>query len=100
MKLYTFRYSTKPDLCAVSESAKGGNLPNIYSGGTWVPYGETDGDHIAGFVSRDLFRDLQQKGFHVASGVSLAVSGTAGTVNEALTASNSYTGFFSTKKDA
>ena len=78
MRLYTFRCSDKHDLFAVTREPTGHNLPNNICTGRWVRHSETEaepGDHIAGFVSRDLFRDLDQQGFHLASGVRVTVSG-------------------------
>lgn len=77
MKIYTFRCSNKPDLFAVSQEPNGNNLPKNICTGEWVQHGETEvepGDAIAGFVSRDLFRDLERQGFHLASGVGVTVS--------------------------
>jgi hypothetical protein len=107
-KVYTFRCSHKSDLIAVSLNPTGDNLPGRICTGEWVPHGEAlveHGGHIAGFVSRDLFRDLDRQGFHIASGVRAPVSlsqhdQTARAVGDALSAANTRTGFFTTGADA
>ena len=108
MRIFTFRCSNKPDLFAVSEDPAGGNLPTSICTGKWERHsGPTEtkpGDHIAGFVSRDLFRDLEVRGFHIASGVRVTVSDyqtAANTaVSGAISAANMRTGFFPTDADA
>ena len=102
-KIYTFRCSTKPDLFAVSLNPTGNNLPGIVCTGEWLRHGEAvvePGDHIAGFVSRDLFRDLDRLGFHLASGVRVTVSHDQSAVSGALSAANTRTRFFTTDTDA
>jgi hypothetical protein len=103
MKLYTFRCSNKPDLFAVSQEPAGSNLPGNICTGKWVRHSETEarpGDHIAGFVSHDLFRDLERQGFHLASGIRVTVSRHETAVSEAFAAANTHTRFFKTDTDA
>jgi hypothetical protein len=103
MKLYIFRCSNKPDLYGVSLDSEGRNLPSNICSGRWDRQRETDaepGDHIAGFVSRDLFRDLKDKGFHLASGVNVIVSGFTASVSGVFYDANTRTRFFQTDSDA
>jgi hypothetical protein len=103
MKIFTFRCSNKSDLFAISLRSSGDNLPGNICSGEWVRHGEDEanpGDPIAGFVSRDLFRDLERQGFHLASGVRVTVSRYQGPVGEALSTANTRTRFFTTDTDA
>jgi hypothetical protein len=103
MKIYTFRCSNKSDLYAVSLRPTGDNLPGNICTGEWERRGEAEaepGDPIAGFVSRDLFRDLEGQGFHLASGVRVTVSRYRTAVGEALAAANVQTKLFTTETDA
>ena len=107
MRIFTFRCSNKSDVFAVSEDPAGSNLPSICTG-KWEQHGEPaevkPGAHIAGFVSRDLFRDLERQGFHVASGVRIKVSAyeaeVTTAVSGAISTANNRTGFFTTDSDA
>jgi hypothetical protein len=108
MKIYTFRCSNKSDLFAVSLNQAGSNLPgNICAGGKWVRLNEEEvepGATVVGFVSRDLFRDLERQGFHLASGVrttvSIAQTAVTTAVSAALSTANVRTRLFSTDTDA
>lgn len=103
MRLYIFRCSNKLDLYGVSLDAEGRNLPSHICSGRWARQRETDvepGAHIAGFVSRDLFRDLEDKSFHLASGVDLRVSSLTASVSGVLTEANKHTQFFPIDSDA
>lgn len=106
-KIYTFRCSNKSDLFAVSLDPHGSNLPGNICPGEWLSHSEAvvePGDHIAGFVSRDLFRDLERQGFHLASGVRVTVTrafeAQVVEVAKALASANASTGFFPTDTDA
>jgi hypothetical protein len=105
-KIYTFRCSNKSDLFAVSLDPHGSNLPRNICTGDWLWHGEAvaePGDHIAGFVSRDLFRDLDRQGYHLASGVRVTVSRDFEMqveVGKALASANASTRFFPTDTDA
>jgi hypothetical protein len=108
-KIYIFRCSKKSDLLAITGDPTGGNLPLGACTGHWTLLRETEverGGHIAGFVSRDLFRDLDRQGFHIASGVrvtasaSLTGTGTIRAVADALSTANTRTRFFTTDADA
>lgn len=107
MKIFTFRCSGKPDLFAVSLNPVGDNLPANICSGTWHRQNDTEvepGDPVVGFVSRDLFRDLERQGYHLASGVrSFTVSRQVEMqieVGEALSSANARTRFFTTDTDA
>lgn len=60
--------------------------------------------HLPGFVSVDLYRDLDRQGFHIASGVRIKVSEYEAAVNTAVSGAvstaNTRTGFFPTDSDA
>jgi hypothetical protein len=106
MKAYTFRCSNKSDLVAISLRPTGDNLPRNVCTGQWVWLNEAElarGDHVVGFVSRDLFRDLDRQGFHIAS-VRVEVSGHTASVTTAvsgaLSTANARTRFFTTDTDA
>jgi hypothetical protein len=107
-KIYIFRCSKKSDLLAVTRDPTGNNLPPGICTGHWTRLSEAEveqGGHITGFVSRDLFRDLDRQGFHIASGIRATVSLTqhdqaARAVGDALSAANMRTGFFTTDTDA
>jgi hypothetical protein len=106
-KIYIFRCANKSDLYAVSRNPAGDNLPENVCAGEWVRFSEADverGGHVAGFVSGDLFRDLDRQGFHLASGVRVTVSRhhhqTERAVRDALSAANARTKFFATDTDA
>jgi hypothetical protein len=99
MKIYTFRCSEKVDLFAVTLSPTGDNLPPNICSGEWVKRGEAEaepGDPVVGFVSRDLFRDLKQHGFHLASGIRVTVFRHQTAVGEALAAGNTHSQLFPT----
>jgi hypothetical protein len=107
MKAYTFRCSNKSDLVAISLRPTGDNLPGNICTGQWVWLNEAElerGGHIVGFVSRDLFRDLDRQGFHIASGVRVEVSGPTAAVTTAvsgaISTANTRTRFFPTDTDA
>jgi hypothetical protein len=98
MKIFIFRCSNKSDLFAVSRDPTGDNLSGSICTGEWVRHNEAEvepGDPIAGFVSRDLFRDLERQGFHLASGVRTTVKHQV-EINWALSSANVSTGFFAT----
>jgi hypothetical protein len=62
-KIYIFRCSKKSDLLAITGDPTGDNLPPGACTGPWTLLREAEvehGGHIAGFVSRDLFRDLDR----------------------------------------
>jgi hypothetical protein len=100
MKLYTFRCSSKADLYGVSEQPAGDNLPSDICSGGWIALDEATvraGDRVDGFVTRDLYRDLERRGFHLAVGlVNGPVSPRDLEVANALAAANKVTGFFRT----
>jgi hypothetical protein len=107
-KVYIFRCSNKAGLFAVSPNFHGDNLPpNICTGG-WVRHGEALVEpgisHLTGFVSADLYRDLEKQGFHIASGVRTSVSQYQSTlttaVSGAISTANTRTRFFKTDSDA
>jgi hypothetical protein len=106
MKLFTFQCSNKSDLFAVTRDPTSDKLPGGICSGGWVLRREEEverGAHIAGFVSRDLFRDLDRKGYHLASGVRAVSSYQAGvttSVSVALSTANLNTKFFPTDSDA
>jgi hypothetical protein len=106
--LYIFRCSNKAGLFAVSLSSAGDNLPANICAGEWVQHDEALVEpgisHLPGFVSVDLYRDLDRQGFHIASGVRIRVSEYDAAVNTAVSGAvstaNTRTGFFPTDTDA
>jgi hypothetical protein len=104
MRVYTFRCSNKSDLFAVSLKPTSDDLPPNICAGKWElhngPVEVKPGDAIAGFVSRDLFRDLERQGFHLASGVRVTVSRDQTSVSDALSIANLHTRFFTRDTDA
>jgi hypothetical protein len=102
--VYIFRCSTKSGLFAVSLRTDGDNLPQNVCSGEWLKHGEAlvepGVSNLGGFVSSDLYRDLERHGFHIASGVRTTVSpyqaGVTASVSVAISAANSRTGFFDT----
>jgi hypothetical protein len=107
-RVYIFRCSTKSALYAVSLKPEGDNLPQKICTGDWLKHSEAVVEpgvsHLTGFVSSDLYRDLDRQGFHIASGVRTTVSpyqaGVTASVSVALSTATSRTGFFKTDPDA
>jgi hypothetical protein len=107
MKIYIFRCFNKSDLFAVSVKPTSDTLPGGICAGGWEPHSEAEvkpGDLIAGFVTRDLFRDLERQGFHLASGVRVTASpyevAVSTAVSGAISTANTRTRFFKTDTDA
>ncbi len=98
MRIYTFRCSRKADLLGVSQDPAGANLPDGICNGTWDPISEEEvepGHAVPGFVSRDLFRDLDNRGFHLAVGrLPITQSSDEIRVGAAIAAANVITRFF------
>jgi hypothetical protein len=99
MRIFTFRCSRQADLYAVSTDPRGRNLPEGVCTGNWEPISNAEvqpGDGIAGFVSRDLFRDLDDHGYHLAiGGPRVTKSSDEVRVGAAIAAANVVTRFFS-----
>jgi hypothetical protein len=104
MELFFYRCSKKADLFGVTEGPHPELLPSDVCSGSWEFVSDQKvqpGDSMAGFVSRDVFRDLELRGYHLAIvRVDVRRSSDEVAVGAAITTANNVVGFFRSGRGA